>query len=105
VPFVRTVDGDIDPTSLGVTYSHEHLVIDGGRPVEMFPDFRLDDVALVAADLAPAVTRARGVPEAPSPSSTHRLGRGDSETPSVSSRGRFGPRSSALVSASCGASG
>jgi predicted metal-dependent phosphotriesterase family hydrolase len=56
VPFVRTVDGDIDPTALGVTYSHEHLVIDGGRPVEMFPDFRLDDVELMVDELAPAVS-------------------------------------------------
>ena len=30
---VRTVLGDIAPRALGVTYSHEHLVIDGGRPV------------------------------------------------------------------------
>ena len=30
--FVRTVLGDIDPAELGVTYAHEHLVIDGGRP-------------------------------------------------------------------------
>ena len=30
--FVRTVLGDIDPGDLGVTYAHEHLVIDGGRP-------------------------------------------------------------------------
>ena len=27
-----------------MTYSHEHLVIDGGRPVEMQPDFDLGDV-------------------------------------------------------------
>ena len=33
--FVRTVLGDIDPADLGVTYAHEHLVIDGGRPVEL----------------------------------------------------------------------
>jgi predicted metal-dependent phosphotriesterase family hydrolase len=55
VPFVRTVDGDIDPAQLGITYSHEHLVIDGGRPVELFPEFRLDDVERMVAELAPAV--------------------------------------------------
>jgi predicted metal-dependent phosphotriesterase family hydrolase len=55
MPFVRTVDGDIDAAALGVTYSHEHLVIDGGRPVELFPDFRLDDVERMTAELAPAV--------------------------------------------------
>ena len=36
--FVRTVLGDIDPAELGVTYCHEHLVIDGGRPVLIEPD-------------------------------------------------------------------
>jgi phosphotriesterase-related protein len=41
---VRTILGDIAPDDLGVTYSHEHLVIDGGRPVEMNPDFDLGDV-------------------------------------------------------------
>ena len=33
VTFVRTVLGDIEPSALGVTYAHEHLVIDRGRPV------------------------------------------------------------------------
>ena len=33
--FVRTVLGDIAPGDLGVTYAHEHLIIDGGRPVQM----------------------------------------------------------------------
>ena len=42
--FVRTVLGDIDPSALGVTYAHEHLVIDGGRPVLMQADFDLGDV-------------------------------------------------------------
>jgi phosphotriesterase-related protein len=52
--FVRTVLGDIDPTDLGVTYSHEHLAIGGGRTVEQHPDFRLDDVERAVAELAPA---------------------------------------------------
>ena len=46
--FVRTVLGDIDPSELGITYAHEHLVIDGGRPVEMAPDFDLVDVDRMA---------------------------------------------------------
>jgi 5-phospho-D-xylono-1,4-lactonase len=49
--FVRTVLGDIDAADLGVTYSHEHVVIAGGRPVEMSPDFRLDDIDRIAAEL------------------------------------------------------
>ena len=39
--FVRTVLGDIAPEELGVTYAHEHLVIDGGRPVLLEPEFDL----------------------------------------------------------------
>ena len=39
--FIRTVLGDIAPEELGVTYGHEHLVIDGGRPVLLEPEFDL----------------------------------------------------------------
>ena len=49
--FVRTVLGDVDAAELGVTYAHEHLVIDGGRPVELSPDFLLADVDRMAAEL------------------------------------------------------
>ena len=52
--FVRTVLGDIDPAELGVTYAHEHLVIAGSRTVELFPDFRLDDVDKAVQELASA---------------------------------------------------
>src|SRR6188474_1481677 len=52
--FVRTVLGDIDPSDLGVTYAHEHLVIDGGRPVELYPDFLLADVDLMTNELSEA---------------------------------------------------
>ena len=53
--FVRTVLGDIDPSELGVTYAHEHLIIDGGRPVQMVPDFDLGDVGAMATEVAAAV--------------------------------------------------
>ena len=52
--FARTVLGDVAPTELGVTYAHEHIVIDGGRPVELSPDFLLADVERLAAELAEA---------------------------------------------------
>ena len=55
VSFVRTVLGDIDPSELGVTYAHEHLVIDGGRPVEMDPEFDLADVASMAIEVMDAM--------------------------------------------------
>ncbi len=51
---VRTVLGDIDPREMGITYAHEHLIIDGGRPVEMSPDFLLADVERMAAELEDA---------------------------------------------------
>ena len=54
--FVRTVLGDIDATALGVTYAHEHLVIDGGRPVEMDPEFDLSDVASMATEVDGAMS-------------------------------------------------
>jgi len=47
VSFVRTVLGDIDPADLGVTYAHEHIVIDGGPPVLLEPDFDLSVDAAV----------------------------------------------------------
>lgn len=52
--FVRTVLGDIDPSELGITYAHEHLVIDGGRPVEMEPEFDLGDVDAMATEVSAA---------------------------------------------------
>ncbi len=52
--FVRTVLGDVAAAELGVTYSHEHLIIDGGRPVEMSPDFLLADVDRLSDELADA---------------------------------------------------
>ena len=53
-PFIRTVAGDIEPTELGVTYSHEHLVMAGGRPVDLNPDFLLTDVDLMVEEVQTA---------------------------------------------------
>jgi phosphotriesterase-related protein len=52
--FVRTVLRDIEPSALGVTYAHEHLVIDGGRPVAIEPDFELNDVDKLTVELRAA---------------------------------------------------
>jgi phosphotriesterase-related protein len=54
MPFARTVLGDIASEELGVIYAHEHLVIHGGRPIQLFPDFDLADVEKAVAELAPA---------------------------------------------------
>ena len=53
MPFARTVLGDIATAELGIVYAHEHLVIHGGRPIELFPDFDLADVEKAVAELAP----------------------------------------------------
>jgi predicted metal-dependent phosphotriesterase family hydrolase len=55
VSFVRTVLGDISPVELGVTYAHEHLVIDGGRPVLLEPEFDLGDVDSMVTEVGAAV--------------------------------------------------
>ena len=52
--FARTVLGDVDPADLGVVYAHEHLVINGARPVQLFADFQLADADKAVAELAPA---------------------------------------------------
>ncbi len=52
--FVRTVLGDIELAAMGVTYAHEHLVIVGGKPVEISPDFLLADVDRLSAELSDA---------------------------------------------------
>ncbi len=51
--FARTVLGDVATADLGVVHAHEHLVIHGGRPVELFPDFELADVDKAVAELSP----------------------------------------------------
>lgn len=51
---VRTVLGDIAAEDLGVTYAHEHVIIDGGRPVQMVPEFDLGDVDAMATEIATA---------------------------------------------------
>ncbi|WP_109472493.1 phosphotriesterase family protein [Ornithinimicrobium cavernae] len=42
--FVRTILGDVDPTTLGVVNSHDHLIRIGGGEVYIDPDHLLDDV-------------------------------------------------------------
>jgi phosphotriesterase-related protein len=54
-PIVRTVLGEIDPADLGVTYAHEHLAIDRGRPVELSADFLLVDVERMTDEIREAM--------------------------------------------------
>ena len=69
---IRTVLGDIAPAELGTTYCHEHLVIDGGRPVELNPDFLLDDVDRMAVELNDAVALGLGAAVDAMPADTGR---------------------------------
>jgi len=49
--FIRTVLGDIPPTQAGITYAHEHLIIEESFPTLANPDFLLNDVDKVSAEL------------------------------------------------------
>ena len=48
---IRTVTGDIEAADLGVTLSHEHLLMTGGWPIRNEPDFRLDSVDAGVAEM------------------------------------------------------
>lgn len=50
-PFVRTVLGDIRPYDMGVTYAHEHVVIEESYPTQGNPSFLLNDVEKISAEL------------------------------------------------------
>jgi len=41
--FIRTVLGDIQPEQMGVTYSHEHIIIEESFPTIANKDFVLNN--------------------------------------------------------------
>ncbi len=49
--FVRTILGDISPESMGLTYSHEHVVIDNSYATELNPGFLLNDETRIVVEL------------------------------------------------------
>ena len=49
--FVRTVLGDILPEQMGLTYSHEHIVIEESYPTVANKDFILNDTDKISAEL------------------------------------------------------
>ncbi len=49
--FVRTVLGDISPHEMGLTYSHEHVVIEESFPTIANKDFILNDTARIGEEL------------------------------------------------------
>lgn len=50
-PFVRTVLGAIQPEEMGLTYSHEHIVIEESFPTLANPAFILNDMVRISAEL------------------------------------------------------
>ncbi|MGN9914207.1 phosphotriesterase family protein [Phytohabitans sp. LJ34] len=51
MPAIVTVLGEIDPADLGPTDCHEHLLIRGGLPVVLEPDFTLDSIDAAVAEV------------------------------------------------------
>src|SRR5688572_5364898 len=49
--FVRTVLGDISPQEMGLTYSHEHVVIEESFPTIANKDFILNDTGKISEEL------------------------------------------------------
>ena len=49
--FVRTVLSDIAPESMGLTYAHEHIIIEESFPTVHNPEFLLNDVDKVSQEL------------------------------------------------------
>jgi 5-phospho-D-xylono-1,4-lactonase len=49
---VRTVLGDVESTTLGITNAHEHLAIIGGLIVMQHPDYRLNDTKRAIEEVA-----------------------------------------------------
>ena len=50
--FARTVLGDIDSSEMGLTYSHEHIIIEESYPTVASPDFILNDVDRASSELS-----------------------------------------------------
>jgi predicted metal-dependent phosphotriesterase family hydrolase len=50
-PFFRTVWGDKPAEEMGITYAHEHLIIDSCYVTEMTPEFLLDDTNACTQEL------------------------------------------------------
>lgn len=57
---VRTVLGDVPAAQLGVTYAHEHLIIDCPMVVDRFPHILLDDVDAAVSELEDCATAGVG---------------------------------------------
>ncbi len=50
-PFFRTILGDKSSSEMGLTYSHEHIIIDDSYVTAGYPEFLLNDVEKVITEL------------------------------------------------------
>lgn len=50
-PFIRTILADIPAESIGITFSHEHLMIDDSYATDTYPDFLLNDTVKISQEL------------------------------------------------------
>lgn len=50
--FIRTITGDVEISEMGLTYSHEHVIIDESYPILENPDFLLNDVDAITQELS-----------------------------------------------------
>jgi len=50
--FIRTVLGDVSADALGMTYAHEHLILDSPLIAAVFPHIRLDDASAAISEVA-----------------------------------------------------
>jgi 5-phospho-D-xylono-1,4-lactonase len=51
MPFIRTILGDIPTEEIGVTFSHEHVMIDENFVTHQNPDFLLNDIDKITQEL------------------------------------------------------
>ncbi len=49
--FIRTINGDIEPLQMGITYAHEHVVIDNCYVTKENPAFLLNDFNKICQEL------------------------------------------------------
>jgi 5-phospho-D-xylono-1,4-lactonase len=50
-PFFRTILGDVPTSQMGLTYAHEHVVIDHCYATHAYPEFLLNDADRIIAEL------------------------------------------------------
>jgi len=50
--FFRTVLGDLETNEMGLTYSHEHIIIEDSYPTAAHPEFLLNDVEKTSSELS-----------------------------------------------------